>query len=286
MCMIVHVPSDAPALSLNVFHELDRSNPHGIGVAAPDPTTGRLSTFRTLDNVRAAWESHLAAHARGVAVTVHWRYTTHGVTSLGNVHPFPLPAGGVLFHNGMLPVDPSDRKLSDTAQAAADCRRLGIDPFSRDAARRDAARRILAAVGDGSRLLALSRHGDVWTAGDWLTDMHGRLWSNSGCSLAPKPPARRWTGRGWELERDPWGDEPRDDARGAAAESARVFLDAEDAPLALADVRLVANRTGTRLFPLCVSCRIVYDIDPADVGEPAGGDTPCDECGDHDDTTP
>ena len=65
--------------------------------------------------------------------------------------------------------------------------RWGIDPFDADDARRAAARRLLTAASDGSRLIVLSPAGETWRCGSWVDDdVTGRAWANSVCSLAPK----------------------------------------------------------------------------------------------------
>ena len=97
-----------------------RRNPDGFGWAmiAGD----EIVTYRTLDPVEGVEsflefrELYLDGHALW-----HSRLTTHGTTSLDNVHPFIVGNDErvVAAHNGVLPLDPTDGR-SDTRVFAED----------------------------------------------------------------------------------------------------------------------------------------------------------------------
>lgn len=199
MCQILHHHANATPVSLNVFRELSNANPDGMGLAFLNPDTGKVTTFKTLTDVKRLHKLYVRACEAGLSVIVHWRYTTHGTTSEDNCHPFPLPNGGVLFHNGMLPVEPMNRIKSDTRTFAIDCVRWGVDPFAADPKQRASARRMMAAASHGSRLIALSTTGETWRCGAWVDDASaGYAWANTGCSIAPGGYSRAWTSYGSE----------------------------------------------------------------------------------------
>ena len=95
-------------------------NPDGFGwaIIADD----EIVTYRTLDPVEGVEsflefrELYLDGHALW-----HSRLTTHGTTSLDNVHPFIVGNDErvVAAHNGILPLDPTDGR-SDTRVFAED----------------------------------------------------------------------------------------------------------------------------------------------------------------------
>lgn len=190
MCQILHHRPHATPVSLNVFYELAKSNPDGMGLAYWTPKRGQVTVFKTLSGVKDLYMRYYNAAKAGHEVLVHWRFTTHGDTTVSNCHPFPLPNGGVLFHNGMLSIEPTGRK-SDTATLSLDCVRWGMDPFDSDTKRALSAQRLLTALSESSRLIALSAQGEIWRCGDWVDDIEaGYSWANSGCSIAP---AKKYT---------------------------------------------------------------------------------------------
>jgi len=93
-------------------------NPDGFGWAIH--TGAAILTHRTMCPAEgvASFVAARAEHPHGPALW-HARYTTHGVSDVTNVHPFPVNGDPdiVVAHNGVLPIVPTGTR-SDTHEFA------------------------------------------------------------------------------------------------------------------------------------------------------------------------
>lgn len=140
MCVIVVQPK-GKYLDKDTAVAAWGKNPDGGGYAYVDDN-GNMVTFKSME-FNSFWSSFEQARStnRDKNFLVHFRIATHGTVDLDNVHPFALPDGGVLAHNGIIHGvdDPKDGR-SDT--------RMFIDTV-------------------------LPELGDFWYAKNYLNDMVG-----------------------------------------------------------------------------------------------------------------
>lgn len=98
MCLIAYVPSGTTVPN-RIFNHSASINDDGFGVMSVE---GVRKFFGKKALKKCRRYSHELSE-RGVAHAVHWRYTTHGETSVAMCHPFTLPGGQAhVMHNGVL----------------------------------------------------------------------------------------------------------------------------------------------------------------------------------------
>lgn len=101
MCLIIH-SATGQMPEWDDFEYAAYTNPDGVGVMS------ERGVFRWLDEASPdnhrdqAWAHMLELSKDGVPFAVHLRWNTHGENSLANTHPFELPYGSYLMHNGVL----------------------------------------------------------------------------------------------------------------------------------------------------------------------------------------
>lgn len=117
------------AMYCNVGHTLSdeqietswNNNPDGAGFAYVG-SDGKLQTFRTmrLDVFRRAYRVATDRHSAASDFVVHFRFATHGTTTIENVHPFHMDGETLVVHNGILPTPTLGDGRSDTATFVQD----------------------------------------------------------------------------------------------------------------------------------------------------------------------
>lgn len=135
MCVAIYVPKGIQTPSLETLALCWESNPHGAGFAMRKQNKSGKSKFELeLHKGFMTFEEFANAYNKyGLAdfnedLFLHFRITTHGGTSKGNCHPFPLVEDTKLLkcqntwtnyaviHNGILPIQPSEKDISDTME--------------------------------------------------------------------------------------------------------------------------------------------------------------------------
>ena len=149
----------------------ERMNPHGFGVYCK----GEVIT--SFDNPLMTSREVIASMTGNVSV--HYRYTTHGLSIRENAHPFSLGNGLWLMHNGILDGDQFDcphNYQSDTAILAEKLQGYRIDQckFVLE----------LLSQTSWSKFLLLSDKGIKLPIGNWAkTD--GAVWHSNAGILKP-----------------------------------------------------------------------------------------------------
>lgn len=146
MCVAIYKPKGVETPSLETLEKCWNQNPDGAGFA-----------FRTNDKkypVQIAkgfmsWKAFKKAFIKYKLdsldgdLLLHFRITTHGGTNAANTHPFAisnnikilrycdLKTNYALIHNGILPIEPSNKTISDTMEL---CKRLADGGYYKDIA--------------------------------------------------------------------------------------------------------------------------------------------------------
>lgn len=103
MCLIAVHPAASP-LTDNECTEAYYTNPDGMGAMWADgPKVVIRRALPTTEDAAVAFYREVNAEASGATIVWHWRYTTHGGTSLANTHPFRVRADSAIVHNGVIP---------------------------------------------------------------------------------------------------------------------------------------------------------------------------------------
>jgi uncharacterized CHY-type Zn-finger protein len=114
---------------------------------------------------------------------IHFRITTHGGTTDGNTHPFPisnsdkvlkslsLSCNHVMMHNGVLPITPDNKNISDTMMLSKLIARGGFEKNTPQLM--DLLEELI-----GSNKIAMMTSDDVYLIGDWKT-VDGVYYSNT-----------------------------------------------------------------------------------------------------------
>jgi hypothetical protein len=92
MCNIIYSPKGI--ISKHTQDIMD-SNPDGFGIV--NLSTGKVK--RSLDYA-LAWDQLYECKKNGEGYIIHFRWCSAGIVSKSNCHPFSVPGGGLLMHNG------------------------------------------------------------------------------------------------------------------------------------------------------------------------------------------
>lgn len=128
MCVAIYKPKGIKAPTIETLKDCWDANPDGAGMAWR--TDGKFPIhiekgFMTWKAFNDYWHSANIDKYDG-DLFIHFRITTHGGTSDGNTHPFPisnsdkvlkslsLSSHYALMHNGVLPITPDNKLISDT----------------------------------------------------------------------------------------------------------------------------------------------------------------------------
>lgn len=180
MCLIIYKAPGATLPPESQLYKAARINDDGAGLL--DMDTGAVYKSLNSNDIvkRLVHNTGKRAH-----VAVHFRSRTHGPVDLLNTHPFELPDGGYLMHNGVLSKFGTNT-LSDTGDFAAMVSELlhrhgwsALDEGS-------ALRRMIDAVTSGSRILIADPEGQPIFFGSW-TDYEG------GCKVSNEYSLKEYT---------------------------------------------------------------------------------------------
>jgi len=176
MCLIAYVPagSAVPRLTFDYAHAVNRD---GLGVMS---ARDGVRKFYGRKQLKRARRYSAALSADGVAHAVHWRYTTHGETSLAMCHPFTTADGRAhVMHNGVLGqyARKATGALSDTALYVGALSDIpdecpGQDSQYWGAVEKDIGYNNKFVVLHGSTFYILNEHAGEWLDGVWYSNTY------------------------------------------------------------------------------------------------------------------
>ena len=207
MCIIAIKPAGITMPATTTIENMWHNNRDGAGfMYATDGTVHIEKGFMTLKDFKKALKRlEKTIDTTRTPIILHFRITTHGGTSPGNTHPFPvtekLPllqmtkskAPLAVAHNGMIDITPSKKDISDTMEyiltQLAPLYQLRKDFYKQPAGKK----LIYNAI--KSKMVFLDGTGRIETVGDFITGEDGILYSNA--SYKARTVYYKW---------DIWGD--------------------------------------------------------------------------------
>ncbi len=187
MCVAIYKTAGIKTPSLETLKECWNANPDGAGFAMRTPEGSKYSIhirkgFMQWKDFEKAYRKNKLDTYEG-ELLLHFRIATHGGISPGNTHPFPVTedikllqhtnilTDYALIHNGMLPIEPEFRNISDTMEF---CRRLSNGNFYRKIPE---TLQLLEGFIRSNKIAVMTRD-TVHLAGDW-ENIEGVYYSNT-----------------------------------------------------------------------------------------------------------
>lgn len=183
MCIAVYKPAGAKFPSKKKIQTMFRSNPDGAGFMYADGKKVYIQKgFMTLSDFNKALNK--VKHRTDLPFALHFRITTHGATSGGLCHPFPLSediteltatkltAEVGVVHNGIISMCNYADKISDTAEFIRRYMvKLCANGINAD---------ILTCIDKliGSKMVVLEADKNAHLIGDFVQDGNGVYYSN------------------------------------------------------------------------------------------------------------
>ena len=191
MCIIAIKPAGISMPATTTIENMWHNNRDGAGLMYAARGTVHIEKgFMTLKDFKAALKRlKKTIDTTSTPIILHFRITTHGGTSPGNCHPFPITeklpllqmtkckAPLAVAHNGMIDIEPSRKDISDTMEyiltQLAPLYQLRKDFYKQPAGKK------LVYNAIKSKMAFLDGNGRIETIGDFITDENGMLYSNA-----------------------------------------------------------------------------------------------------------
>lgn len=129
MCIIIAKEKGLELPNEEILNTCWENNNDGAGIMYHKPGMDHIRILKGFMDFKDLLESIKELKlTKEDSIVYHFRWTTHGGTTPGNTHPFPitdkinfLKALNVktdigIAHNGIIPIKPSDDKISDTME--------------------------------------------------------------------------------------------------------------------------------------------------------------------------
>ena len=184
MCVAIYKPKRVNLPSLEILKQCWDANPDGAGFAM---LTGGERAIE-IHKGYMTWKQFVTAHEKyhlaefNGDLLLHFRIATHGGISPGNTHPFCITkdvkllqhtnvlSNNALIHNGILPIEPEVKGISDTMEL---CRRLAEGGLSRNI---PAVFNLIQGMAGNNKIAVMTRE-KVHLFGDWES-VEGVYFSN------------------------------------------------------------------------------------------------------------
>jgi len=191
MCIIAIKPAGVSMPAATTIENMWHNNSDGAGfMYATGGTVHIEKGFMTLKKFKEALKRlEKNIDVTSTPIVLHFRITTHGGTSPGNTHPFPvtekLPllqmtkckAPLAVAHNGIINIKPSKKDISDTMEYIIN-QLAPLYQLKKDFYKQAAGKKLIYNF-IKSKLVFLDRAGRIETVGDFITGEDGILYSNT-----------------------------------------------------------------------------------------------------------
>jgi predicted glutamine amidotransferase len=217
MCLLAFKKPDASVPAENMI-EAAFSNPNGAGIAVP----GRNGVaIHKSPKWRGKDVNHaLSSFAEGKPALIHFRYATHGKVSHGNAHPFQLPYGWAVAHNGIIGGVMSDKAykkleiVGDESDTLAFIRQYIVPILNTDPDLSEASlNQIERLHGAGNKMVFLHQSGRWGITNEQLGHWEDGVWYSNFSYEPYKAPSRSIIiPKGGGFYNDAWSDDDFDAA--------------------------------------------------------------------------
>lgn len=191
MCVIAVKPAGVKLPAMQTIENMWYNNNDGAGfMYATGGTVHIEKGFMTLKDFKAALKRlEKSIDIINTPMVMHFRITTHGETSPGNCHPFPVTEKLPLLqmtrsktslavaHNGIIDIKPSKKGISDTMEYIMS-QLAPLYQLKKDFYRRPAGKKLIYNF-IKSKMVFLDAAGRIETIGDFIAGEDGLLYSNS-----------------------------------------------------------------------------------------------------------
>ena len=191
MCIIAIKPAGVKMPAVTTIENMWYNNNDGAGLMYATGGTVHIEKgFMSLKAFKEALNRlKKSIDVVNVPMVMHFRITTHGGTSPGNTHPFPvsekLPllkmtkfkAPLAVAHNGVIDIKPSKKDISDTMEYVVS-QLAPLYQLKKDFYRQPAGKKLIYNF-IKSKMVFLDKHGRIETIGDFITGDDGLLYSNN-----------------------------------------------------------------------------------------------------------
>ena len=191
MCIIAIKPAGVKMPAVKTIENMWYNNSDGAGLMYATGGNVHIEKgFMTLKKFKAALkrlEKNL--DVTNTPIVLHFRITTHGGTSPGNTHPFPVVEKLPLLqmtkfktqlaiaHNGVIDIKPSKKDISDTMEYIIN-QLAPLYQLKKDFYKQSAGKKLIYNA-IKSKMVFLDGSGRIETVGDFITGDDGLLYSNS-----------------------------------------------------------------------------------------------------------
>jgi hypothetical protein len=182
MCIIAAKPAGVAWPEEKYIRACYDGNPDGVGMAWADKSG--LHVWKKSTSWQSFWK-HLKA-VEECSVLMHCRYATNGSIRTKNCHPFLLPNGVAMVHNGIIDIEPLKKDMTDSETFGLSY----IAPFSAKELRKPHVKGLLeTAIGSRNKIVMLDRRGEfIFLNKEAGEEFEGIWFSNHGyIPYVPQP---------------------------------------------------------------------------------------------------
>ena len=191
MCIIAIKPAGMKMPAETTIENMWYNNPDGAGLMYTIGGTVHIEKgFMSLKAFKTALKRlEKTIDVVNTPIILHFRITTHGGTSPGNTHPFPVVEKLPLLqmtkcktplavaHNGIISIKPSKEDISDTMEYIMS-QLAPMYQLKKDFYRQDAGKKLVYNF-IRSKMVFLDGTGHIETIGEFIEDKDGVLYSNT-----------------------------------------------------------------------------------------------------------
>jgi hypothetical protein len=191
MCIIAIKQAGIKMPAATTIENMWHNNRDGAGfMYAKDGNVHIEKGFMTLKDLKKALKRlEKTIDMTSTPMVFHFRITTHGGTSPGNCHPFPITEKLPLLrmtklktplavaHNGIIDIKPSQKDISDTMEYII-TQLAPLYQLKKDFYRQPAGKKLIYNA-IKSKMVFLDGAGRIETIGDFITGNDGILYSNT-----------------------------------------------------------------------------------------------------------
>lgn len=191
MCIIAIKPAGVKMPAASTIENMWHNNSDGAGLMYAKAGTVHVEKgFMTLKKFKTALKRlEKNIDVLNTPIVMHFRITTHGGTSPGNTHPFPvvekLPllqmtkskAPLAVAHNGIIDIKPSQKDISDTMEYVI-TQLAPLYQLKKDFYKHEAGKKLIYNA-IKSKMAIMDGNGYIATIGDFIKDKDGMLYSNT-----------------------------------------------------------------------------------------------------------